>query len=490
MQTLSSGPVGKQLPVYREICENIRQKIFEGSLRPGAPLPSPRFLAKQLGISRSSVIRAYELLFEEGLIRAEPRKGYFVARLPGSAVVNVPEKHPAGGGQVTPEGEVVFVPFVGPPRGKQVPYDFWPGHPDPRLFPWKRWRHALDQTLSLPNRFLFTDYAHPQGIRALREAIAIYLGAVRGVRVDPDEILITQGSQEALFLLASLLIGPGDKVAVEDPGYRGAYAAFTRSKGLVVPIPVDEQGLVVEILPPDTRLVYVTPTHQYPTGVTLSSRRRLDLLAWAEKTGAWILEDDYDGEFWYEGLPPSPLRNDGPERVIYLGTFSKILGAGLRLGFAILPPHLVAQAVALKAALSMCSPPFLQATLAELILSGSLQRHLCRLVRIYRKRRDALLRFLHLLGEGFKVGGSQGGLHLALSLPEDLPPARVLAGLLEAKGVGVYSLEEANAWGSQKARVVYERNVFLGFAPLGEEEIERAMALVVRVVAGGSKVNV
>lgn len=479
-------------PLYRRIYYAIARMIREGVLKPGVPLPSPRVLASQLGVSRNSIAQAYELLAVEGLVQVEPRKGFFVSSLglapkafsswPEASGWKSEEKLSPGQQERSVLGpskdEELWGPLPGPPRDRWLVYDFWPGCTDPRLFPWKKWREVLNRLLYTGTRRFFTAYAPPQGIPSLREAVAGYLGAVRGILIDPEEVLITNGSQEAIHILAQLFQVRGRLVVVEDPCYRGAYAALRVCGAKLYPVPVDGGGLILDGLPKDGCLIYVTPSHQYPTGVVMDQERRYELIAWAHAQGAYILEDDYDSEFWYEGLPPPALRSLDEDRVIYLGTFSKVLGPGIRLGYAVLPRRMINAAVAVKAALNVCSPPFIQAILADFIASGILQRHLYRVRRTYYIRRTALLRALRSQLGHLRVQGQQGGLHLAVWLPRTFPSVRELKPLLEARGVGVYGLLEANAWASEKLRSLYSRVLFLGFASLNEQEIQAGVKVL------------
>lgn len=479
-------------PTHRRIYYAIAQMIREGVLKPGAFLPSPRVLASQLRISRSSVNRAYELLALEGLVRVEPRKGFFVSSLSPSKDSTSPRREAYGRNvELEPplvlhrglsfglaEGEETWGPFPGPPRGRWLMYDFWPGCTDPRLFPWKRWKEVLGRLLYAGTRRLFTAYTHPQGLPLLREAIAAYLGIARGLSVDPEDVLVTNGSQEAIHILAQLFQVRDPPVVIEDPCYRGAYGAFMICGAKLNPVPVDGGGLIPDGLPKEACLAYITPSHQYPTGGVMYRERRYELIAWARAVGAYLLEDDYDSEFWYEGLPPPALWSLDRDRVIYLGTFSKVLGAGIRLGYALLPRNLVKPAMAIKAALNACSPPFLQAMVAEFIVSGTLQRHLHKLRKVYHARRSALLQALRDHLGHLRIQGQQGGLHLAVWLPRSFPPVWEFEPLLEAQGVGVYGLLGANAWASKGPKGLYSRVLFLGFGSLNEQEIQEGVKIM------------
>jgi GntR family transcriptional regulator/MocR family aminotransferase len=419
-------------PLQEQIAEYLRHAILSGHLSSGTRLPSTRAFALELDVSRQTVVLAYDRLIEEGYAHGVRGSGVYVATALPEAL-DLAADAPAL--SVEPEIEhaisalsvrgcnLVSLP-VTPVR--RQPGLLAPGVPALDAFPFEIWarlsarfwrnRPASDQL----------GYADPAGFRPLREAIAIHLGATRGLSCEADDVIITSGSQHAIDLAVRLLIDAGDKVWVENPGYVAGHSAIEGAGGLVVPVPVDEEGLAVDVakrLAPDARLAVVTPSHQYPLGVTMSLRRRLALLAWAEQAHAWIVEDDCDGDYRYAGRPLHPLRALGRQsavnRVIYVGTFAKVLAPGLRMGFLVAPPGLAEPFARARALCDRQSPTPLQITLAEFIGEGHFASHLRRMRALYVERRDTLLHELdRYCADDLDWAGMapDAGLHLAARL--------------------------------------------------------------------------
>ena len=297
-----------------------------------------------------------------------------------------------------------------------MPYDFSVGVPDPALFPFDTWRRLVSSELragaNAPGR-----YADPAGLLALREAVSRYVGVSRSVLCDPEDVVVTNGTQHAIDLVCRVVLDPGDTVAVEDPGYPPAATLFAASGMRVAPVPVDEEGLVVEALPARARLVYVTPSHQFPTGAAMSLRRRVALVEWAQVHDALVVEDDYDSEFRFSSRPLEPLVNLDPSgRVCYVGSFSKTMLPALRLGFVVAPPSL---RPALRTARQLSdgfSPVPTQAALARFIDEGMLARHVRKASNAYARRHVAVLAALEPV-PGLRVVPSSAGLHLCARLP-------------------------------------------------------------------------
>ena len=422
--------------LYDQICTALKARILSGGLRPGAQLPSSRTLAQDLGVSRNVVLLAYDTLLAEGYTEARQGAGTFVRSLAAKpaldARVNAVKLSKYG------ERARALRPDVPcPVEVPDLPYDFRYGRLPHDEALQKMWRRALNHQVDTAP----TDYQDPQGYPPLRQALAAYLSYNRGVRVSPERVLITSGSQQALDLCASVLLEPGDGVLLENPCYQGARYAFEARGAHLSYAPVDAEGIVV---PPRTsaRLAYVTPSHQFPRGPVMSLSRRLELLAWAERHGAFILEDDYDSEYRYEGRPlPAVQGLDSTGRVIYLGTFSKLLFPALRLGFMVLPETLLATFRAAKWLSDRFSPTLEQAALAELLQQGYFLRHVRRTRRRNALRRKALLEALEPLGNKVRVEGSNAGLHLLLWL-KDIPSAAGddFAAQARQSGVGVYPI--------------------------------------------------
>jgi GntR family transcriptional regulator/MocR family aminotransferase len=392
-------------PLHRLLFTELRTSITAGTLRSGVRLPSTRELAVQRGVSRKTAEGAYAQLEAEGYVERRVGSGTYVcdlrlpvartARLEGRRMLST-RGRAAGKSAACVE-----------PREVRA---FAAGMPALEYFPIATWQRLLSShARSLSSSSLV--YGDPAGDETLREAVASYLNAGRGVHCDAGQVVIVSSSQEALHLLAQLLLDPGDSAWIEDPGYYGARAALTGAGARVVPVPVDEDGLDVaagEALAPDARVAYVTPSNQYPLGATMSLERRLALLAWARRSNAWIIEDDYDGEFRYDARPLTAIQGlDSAGRVIYVGTFTKSLYPSLRLAYLVLPPDLVESFVIARTQVDGHPPPFLQRVTADFIQFGHFDSHLRRMRSLYRERRDLVLRLL--TKTSFELGPAHAG---------------------------------------------------------------------------------
>jgi GntR family transcriptional regulator/MocR family aminotransferase len=442
-------------PLQSQIVEQIRRLVSEGILGPTSRVPSTRALSEQLGVSRNTVTLAYDLLIAEGILEVESSAGTMVSRtLPAAFVRVATSRNPArrseaGDTRDAPVTQGRPAAFTG--RGPrlydrtagQLPFDFRMGQPDPALFPLAAWRKLIIDHVGRPGTALVR-YGDPGGLRALRVAIAAHLRPARGICCEPEQVVIVAGCQEGLNLVARVLVTPGATAVLENPCYEGAALVLASSGAKLVAGRVDDEGLCVDRLPPEATLAYVTPSHQFPLGPTLSLARRLALLEWAARSGAYVVEDDYDSDFRYEGSPLGALGSlDRANTTIYLGTFSKSIGAGLRLGYVVFPPQLVDAAVAAKALLDNGHPWLEQAAAAEFLESGGFERHLQRIRRSYLLRRDCLLFELRRHFGGCRVDGAEGGMHVAWHLPEGSPSAPDLQRRLVGDGVGIYSLAAA-----------------------------------------------
>ncbi|MFC3126888.1 PLP-dependent aminotransferase family protein [Pseudoroseomonas globiformis] len=404
----------------------LRAAILEGRLRAGLRLPSSRALAQQLGVRRNAVVTAYEHLLADGLTEARVGDGtYVAARLPGA-----PAQPPI-------PASVAAAPA---PRG---PFALGQTHPDPDLLAWIARIMRRQLAATDPAHFAYGD---PRGSAELRAAIASHLAATRGVVRDPAQILVTSGTQQAVRLCADVVLRPGEQVWMEDPGYPAARRILEAAGARLVPVPVDAAGLEVaegRRRAPDARLAYVTPSHQFPTGVTMSMERRIALLDWARQAGAWVIEDDYDSEFRFAGPPLTALAGIDPEgRVIYVGTFSKTLFPGLRMGYAVLPSTLVEGMVAARAVSDRFPPSLLDGAVAELMAGGGFARHVRRMRGRYRAARDLVAAvLLEASGGLLRVVVPDQGLHLLAWLPEEAPPGTAAA-LRIAAGVEGWLISE------------------------------------------------
>lgn len=434
------------VPLFRQIYDGVRHAILDGRLRPGQRIPSTRNLAADLGVSRLSVLSAYEQLLHEGYLVGRIGSGTFVTgnipdhllrsrAIPRPASPTRPRIHASGDRQAPLTASWTFpaVPF-------QV------GIPALDLFPHARWARLVARHLRAEAPAQLT-YGDPAGLRGLRAAIAEHVRASRAVRCEADQVLIVPGSQAALRLAAVTLLEPNDCVAIEEPGYFGAQRAFRAAGAQLVPVPVDEEGLNVASLQRcglNVRAVYVTPSHQYPLGVTMSAARRVALLDWAAHNESWILEDDYDSEFRYVSRPVGALQGmDAEGRVIYIGTFSKALFPALRVGYVVVPPSLWTRFLESRFAFDMFTPTLYQRALADFLRAGNFARHLRRMRSAYLERRDALLRGLErYCGDLAPVHNSDAGLHVTVRLRDGLNDEDVVARLGE-RGITTHALSSS-----------------------------------------------
>jgi GntR family transcriptional regulator/MocR family aminotransferase len=436
-------------PLQSQIAEQIRQLVSNAVLLPTARVPSTRALSEQLGVSRNTVTLAYDLLIAEGILEVESSAGTMVSRRLPDAFGRVATSltgPKSGETPTTPRRPLAFHghgPRLYDPKAGQLPYDFRMGQPDPALFPHGIWRKLIGEHVGRAGAALVR-YGDPGGLRSLRVAIATHLRLARGIHCEPEQVVVVAGCQEGLNLVARLLVTPGSTAVLENPCYEGAALALESYGARLVAGPVDDEGICVDRLPGEATLAYVTPSHQFPLGPTLSLPRRFALLEWAARSGAYVVEDDYDSDFRYEGSPLVALGAlDRADTTIYIGTFSKSIGAGLRLGFVVFPPPLAEAAVAAKALLDNGHPWLEQAAAAEFLESGGFERHLQRIRRSYLMRRDCLLSELERRFGPCRVDGAEGGMHLAWHLPSGAPPAAELQRRLAMEGVGVYSLASA-----------------------------------------------
>lgn len=465
-----------------QLAEQLRNAIRQGRIASGTRLPSSRQLSEQLEISRNTVVRAYEQLTMEGYVDSRPASGMFAALHPPDELTRprdgAADPPPQGGRAVdmpmpllTPRAPVLAAQHRG-----RISFDFFPGRPNAALFPIKTWRRLIHTALSHGGALGLSDYGDPGGLPALRSALAHHLAAARGVIADPAQIVIVAGIQEGINIAARLFLAPGTVAAVETPCYQGAAFAFEAAGSTLASVPVDEDGLIPDDLPKrPAALLYLTPSHQYPTGHTFSLARRHAVTAWARRTGCYILEDDYDSDFRYEGSPLPAIAGMAPDCTIHLGTFSKSLGAGLRLGYMVVPAHLAEAARQVKMLFNSGNPWLEQAALAEMIRSGSYAAHLTRIRAHYRENRDCLLVSLHRHFGEVAISGDAAGLHVFWELPPGVPDAATLEGLARRARVGIYSLRSAAAHEPQPS-ALSRRGIVLGYASLTPRQIEQGVA--------------
>ena len=469
-----------------QMVDQIREAIRCARIGPGTRLPSSRRLSEQLAISRNTVVRAYDLLLMEGIVESRPASGIYVAEaVPRNSVAVQP---------ASDRGDQLLRTRMPMPlrrgRAPSLPqaihnrllYDFFPGRPSADLFPLKTWRRLLQGNLSHGGGAGLTQYGEPAGLAALRTAIANHLAAGRGIVADPSRIVIVSGIQEGLTLVARLYLARGALSVVEDPCYQGAALAFEAAGAEVAHVAVDQDGLVPDDLPQRAAsLLYTTPSHQYPTGATLSAERRSEVIDWARRYGCYVIEDDYDCDIRYQGSHLPPLAALAPDCTIYIGTFSKSLGAGLRLGYMVVPEH-IAEAVCIEKSLLNNGNPWLeQATLADFMHSGSYAAHLLRVRSHYKDNRDCLVAALRRNFGDVLVDGLSGGLHVLWHLPPGIPDAVTVEALARRARVGVYSLSSARVH-FQRRTPLTGRAVILGYAALSQKQIEKGIARLSDVV--------
>jgi len=468
-----------QGPLHRQTYRALRGAILAGRLDSGARLPSSRALAREARLARNTVIQAYEQLVAEGYAVTRHGAGTFVAAsLPASRAERPARASGAGPRlRLSSHGERLrrAAPRAGlswnPPRA-QLPYDFRYGEPAYADLPYASWcRLVARRAREATRREL--DYGPPGGLPELREALARYLARSRGVACDPAQVVVVQGSQQAIDLAARLLVEPGDAAVLEDPHYPALRLAFEAAGAEILALPVDGEGLPVAELPRrGARIACVTPSHQFPTGAVMPLARRLELLAWARDADAFVLEDDYDSEFRYDGPPIESLQGlDRDGRVLYVGTMSKVLFPSLRIGYAVVPERLADVFLAAKAVADTGSAGLEQRALAEFIGDGSFERHLRRARIRHGGRRRALLAALEEhLGDAVEVTGANAGLHVVLWVRG--APAQRGAELREraaACGVGVYSVRPFYRRAPPRA------GLLLGYSSLDEAAIREGV---------------
>jgi GntR family transcriptional regulator/MocR family aminotransferase len=459
-----------QGPRHAQLTRAMKTAILGGRLAAGARLPPTRELAGELGLSRTTVLAAYEQLRAEGFIEGRVGSGSFVAELqmtpaapPSAGEVAAPSRYTKRARET--------VPGLSPPADGELRYNLQYGTPliNPAL------TSAWSRELARAARYTDPHYPAVQGLRALREAVCDYLSRRRGVRADPDDLVIVNGTQQALSLSARVLLDEGDTVVLEEPAYFGARRVFAAHGARIVPVRTDGNGLVCAELP-DTppKLVFVTPSHQFPGGSLLSLSRRLELLRYASAKDCWILEDDYDGEFRYDVHPLAALRAlDDNDRVIYIGTFSKSLLASLRLGYILVPRALRDDFVRAKWLCDFGSPGIDQAALANFIANGSFERNLRHAAKELKKRRAVLLDGLRKYGgKRIEVADSHAGMHVVVWL-RDLDHAQCAALIERARtrGLGLHPIAPSYL-GKPPGP-----GLLLGYAGIPATELAEAMRL-------------
>lgn len=437
--TLISVDRRAQRPIYKQIYEAFRARIIQRELRPGQLVPSTRELARELRVSRLPILNAYAQLLAEGYFESRVGAGTFIAsslpeeQLPQTSQTVV---NPAPELRTISAGASTLPRYVGPSWAEGLG-PFQVGHPELEAFPLKTWSKLVAR-YSRNMQQSDLQYGDAMGSEELRDVISVYLRTSRAVRCEAGQIMIVSGSQQALDITTRVLLNPGTPVWVEDPGYWLMHHVLKAAGCRAVPVPVDLEGLDVSAgikFSPKARAAFVAPSHQYPLGVTMSATRRFQLLEWAQKAGSWIIEDDYDSEYRYESPPVSSLQGlDTNSRVIYIGTFSKVLFPSLRLGYIVIPADLVDRFAAVRQSMDLCPPPINQAVLAEFIREGHFARHIRKMRQIYGERRRVLVKEIKReLYPSCTIVGGEAGMHLTILISDEIRDNEIAAKAAERK---------------------------------------------------------
>ncbi len=456
------------IPLQRQIYNSLRQNIINGTLPFKTKLPATRAFSLKYGISRNTVLAAFDDLIAEGFLEARVGSGTFVKhQTPVNALISSQ--------RLSNRGLAISNTQFTIPRETRIAA-FRHGIGDLSLFPWDVWTRLYKRAAHQNQNFGYPD---PAGFLPLRQAIASHIAATRAVRCTPDQVIITSGSQQAIVLAAQLLLEPNDLVWHENPGYLGARGALLAAGAQVIPIPVDEFGLDVvagQDLAPKARLAYVTPSHQYPTGVTMSHERRIQLLQWANTANTWILEDDYDSEYRYDHRPLESLQSlDQHGRVIYIGTFSKVLFPALRLGYMVVPGNLVAAFTTARALQDRGSSLLEQHALADFIAEHHFARHVRRTQKLYLERQLVLREQLGLLLPDLELRGFEAGMHLSAWLPKDFND------LVISRSASQHGLEVMPISAYSQTPLA-QGGLFLGYAAVPPSSLRAGVRTLARIV--------
>jgi GntR family transcriptional regulator / MocR family aminotransferase len=465
-------------PIQEQLVRFFRDSIASGAFQPGIRIPATRVLAEELGLARNTVTFAYERLLSEGFLETRTGSGTFVSgklpRRPSKRSRSVQTSLEAKGSR---RAQMIFM--KAPLSAPHANLPLTPTLPALDAFPHALWSRLASRFW---RRCPLVELANgdPAGYLPLREALASYLGAARSISCSADQIVVTTGAQAAVLIAALSLADPGDEVWVEHPGYEVARRALELAGLDIIGIPVDAEGIVVEhalSIAPNARLAFVTPSHQFPLGVVMSLPRRLSLLRWSAASGSFILEDDYDGEFSYDSVPVMPLKAlDKPDgRVVYVGTLSKLLAPGIRLGFLVLPEHLVDVILRVRTTVDRYVSVPLQAITAEFINNGHLGAHIRRLRTIYAERRAALLSAIESEGAGMlTIDGPASGLQLLAKIDPELDD-RAIATMARSQKIGVHPL---SGYSVDQAAPLSQKGLVIGFANTAPQKMRTAVRIL------------
>jgi GntR family transcriptional regulator/MocR family aminotransferase len=464
------------VPLHKQIYDGYRSAILRGDLRPGQQVSSSRTFASELHVSRFPVLNAYAQLLAEGYFESRTGAGTFVSGSLPEQLMSVPR--PAAVPARAPSGPrpVARRAFLVPSFRAHTSHPGWGAfgvhQPAFDQFPFQIWSSLVARHSQRPQASAIHN-VDPQGSQRFREEICGYLRTARGVKCEASQIMIVSGSQQALDITARVLFDPGNRVWVEEPGYPLERSVLTAAGCRLCPVPVDGDGMDVAAgikRYRKARAAFVTPSHQYPLGSTMSASRRLQLLNWAQSSGAWIIEDDYDSEYRYESQPVASLQGlDANSRVIYIGTFSKVLFASLRIGYIVIPPDLVDRFVAIRFAMDIFPPYLYQEVLTDFMRMGHFGRHIRRMRQLYGERRTVLANCLREeFGTMAEVHGAEAGMHLAITLPKGTRD-REIAARAATERLWLWPLSPS--YMGEKVR----QGFILGFGSTSAEQIPRAV---------------
>jgi len=472
-------------PLHRQVYAGFRDAILRGDLEAGQQVPSSRTLATELEISRFPVLDAYAQLLAEGYFESRVGAGTFVSTaLPNQRTQSPPSAEFRDTARLTSRRSSLYPPYE-PNPWRHGWGSFGVHQPALDEFPFEIWsklvvRHS--RVLHVHNGPGVHPLGHPLGLDTFRDAVCSYLRTSRAVRCDPGQIMIVSGSQQALDITTRVLLDPGDAVWLEEPCYPLARAVLLGSGCTAIPVPVDQEGLDVAAgmrLAPNARAAFVTPSHHYALGVTMSAARRFQLLEWARDASAWIVEDDYDSEYRYESMPiPSLQGLDPSARVIYIGTFSKVLRPSLRLGYIVIPPDLVDRFIAVRFAMDIFPSYLFQEVLTDFMRAGHFVRHIRRMRALYKARRTALVESLQAeFGDFFRIQGTEAGMHLTVTLPTGFDDVEIATRAAKEK-LTLWPLSPCYTAGPAR------HGFILGFANTPEDQMRAAVRRMRQIVAG------
>lgn len=463
-------------PLHRQVYEGFRSAILLGKLRPGQPVPSSREFAALHALSRFPVLQAYAQLLAEGYFESRTGSGTYVSSsLPERLMSASPNRHNTFQGISGPRRlsrrSAQFPPFS-LNRANRIWGAFGVHQPAFDQFPFRIWSALITKHSRNPGAHVIHNI-DPMGNRRFRNAICDYLSSSRAVRCHPDQVMVVSGSQQALDIAARVLLEPEDAAWVEEPGYHLGFSAFAAAGCQLIPVPVDREGMNIDAgiaLKQNARAALVTPSHQYPLGSTMSATRRLQLLNWAQSSGAWIIEDDYDSEFRFESRPISSLQGmDANARVIYIGTFSKVLFPSVRIGYIVIPPDLVERFAAVRLAMDIFPPYLPQEVLADFMIEGHFGAHIRKMRQVYKERRSALIDCIEQEFDGLlQVHGAEAGMHLAATLPAGYSDTEIAARAAEER-LSLYPISQY----FQQAPAM--QGFVLGFGSTPVREMKRAV---------------